>query len=80
LLALVALGLVYRLHPDWLAVDLQKASRQHGQSPERVCRLGGRDEHLFDAVLVDDLTASCEGVYGLHSSSPPSRCSALRWS
>jgi len=51
LLALVALGLVYRLHPDWLAVDLQEASRQHGQSSERVCRLVTRAIAGFEAVL-----------------------------
>jgi hypothetical protein len=52
LLALVALGLVYRLHPDWLAVNLQQASRQHGESPERVCRLVTRAIAGFEAVLV----------------------------
>jgi hypothetical protein len=51
LLALVALGLVYRLHPDWLAVDLQQASRQHGESHERVCRIATRALAPFEAAL-----------------------------
>jgi hypothetical protein len=51
LLALVALGVVHRLQPDWLAIDLQHAARQHGQSPERLSRLITRAIAGFEALL-----------------------------
>lgn len=51
LLALVALGLVHRLEPHWLAIDLQKAARQNGHSPERLSRLVTRAIAGFEAVL-----------------------------
>jgi hypothetical protein len=51
LLALVALGLVHRLQPHWLAIDLQHAARQHGHSPERLSRLVTRAIAGFEPVL-----------------------------
>jgi transposase InsO family protein len=51
LLALVALGLVYRLRPDWLAVELRQATREYGQSAERVSRLTTRAVVVFEQAL-----------------------------
>lgn len=51
LLCLVALGLVARLRPAWLAVDVGDAARAEALSPERVSRLVSRAIALFEAVL-----------------------------
>jgi transposase InsO family protein len=47
----VALGLVHRFYPDWLAVDLKQAAREHGQSAERISRLTTRAIVAFEQAL-----------------------------
>lgn len=42
LLALVAIALVHRLRPSWLAVPVGEAARSLGESPERISRLCSR--------------------------------------
>jgi transposase InsO family protein len=51
LLCLVALGIVARLRPAWLAVDVGEAARAEAQSPERVSRLVSRAIAPFEAAL-----------------------------
>lgn len=51
LLCLVALGIVARLRPAWLAVDVGGAARAEAESPERVSRLVSRAIASFEAVL-----------------------------
>ena len=51
LLAIVALAVVHRLHPEWVAVPLAEASAQEGLSAQRLSRLCSRAISLFDAVL-----------------------------
>jgi transposase InsO family protein len=51
LLALIALGLVHRFQPAWLAVDLAAATRTHGVSPQRVSRLVTRALGGVEAVV-----------------------------
>jgi hypothetical protein len=55
LLALVALGIVRRLRPHWVAVDLGQAARDEGESPERISRLVTRAIDVFTQAL-DRLT------------------------
>jgi transposase InsO family protein len=51
LLCLIALGVVARLRPAWLAVDVGDAARAEAQSPERISRLVSRAIALFEAAL-----------------------------
>lgn len=52
LLALVALGIVLRFNPAWVAVNLQQASHLQHESPERVSRLVTRAIAAFETVLL----------------------------
>ena len=60
LLALLALGLVHRYEPTWLAVELQQAAQSQGVSAVRVSRLVsralGRMEAVLDTLVPDDPT------------------------
>lgn len=51
LLCLVSLGIVARLRPAWLAVDLRDAASDEAQSHERISRLVSRAIALFEATL-----------------------------
>jgi len=51
LLCLVALGIIARLRPAWLAVDVGQAARAEEESPERVSRLVSRALALFEKAL-----------------------------
>jgi hypothetical protein len=51
LLALLALGLVHRFQPAWLAVDLAAAARSEGVSPQRLSRLVTRALAAAEALL-----------------------------
>lgn len=51
LLALVALGLVHRLRPAWLAIDIQDAAHQENVSPQRLSRLITAALLGFESVL-----------------------------
>jgi transposase InsO family protein len=51
LLALVALGIVHRLRPAWLAVDLKGAARQEDVRAERLSRLVTAAIAPFEAAL-----------------------------
>jgi hypothetical protein len=51
LLALVALGIVARLRPGWLAVELKAACAEHDVSPERLSRLVSRAISLFEPLV-----------------------------
>ena len=48
LLCLVALGVVSRLRPGWLAVDIGDAACELGVAPERVSRLVSKAIALFE--------------------------------
>lgn len=51
LLALVALGIVARFRPSWLAVELKTASAEHDVRPERLSRLTSRAIAGFEHVV-----------------------------
>jgi len=51
LLALVALGVVHRFCPAWLAVDLQAAAVEHGVRADRLSRLITGALGLFETVV-----------------------------
>jgi transposase InsO family protein len=51
LLALVAFGLVCRLRPAWLAIDIHKAAAQEAQSAQRISRLVTAAVAGFESVL-----------------------------
>jgi hypothetical protein len=51
LLCLVALGIVHRLHPDWIKVNVGDVARPLGIALERVSRLVSRAIALFERVL-----------------------------
>jgi transposase InsO family protein len=53
LLALVALGLVHRFQPAWLAVDLAQAARSQALSAQRVSRLVTRGLTAAEALVAD---------------------------
>jgi hypothetical protein len=53
LLALLALGLVHRYQPAWLAVELQQAAHSQGVSAVRVSRLVTRALERMEVVLVE---------------------------
>jgi len=55
LLALVALGIVRRLHPEWIAISLSQAAEAHNISPQRLSRLVTGAIEPFQIVL-DRLT------------------------
>jgi len=51
LLVLVALGIVARVHRDWIAVDLSQAAETEGVTPQRLSRLVTRAICSFDTCL-----------------------------
>jgi hypothetical protein len=51
LLALVALGIVLRLRPSWVGIDLGQAAHDEGQSAERISRLVTRAIQPFTQAL-----------------------------
>lgn len=51
LLAVVALGIVHRLRPSWIAIDVGAAARGEGLNPERISRIVSRALGLFEAAL-----------------------------
>ena len=51
LLVLVALGIVARVHRDWIAVDLSQAAETDGVSPQRLSRLVTRAISSFETAL-----------------------------
>jgi len=51
LLALVALGIVSRFRPSWLAVELQTAAAEQDVRPERLSRLVSRAIGLFEPLV-----------------------------
>jgi hypothetical protein len=51
LLALIALGLVFRFKPAWVAVDLGTAAAEAGVRPQRLSRLVTRVIDPFEAVV-----------------------------
>jgi len=51
LLALVALSIVHRLHPAWLAVSIADVARDGGDHPEHISRLCSRALGPFQAVV-----------------------------
>ncbi len=51
LLALVALGIVSRWRPSWLAIELKTAAAEHGVGPERLSRLVSRAIARFEPLV-----------------------------
>lgn len=51
LLALVALGIVSRLKPGWIAVELKTAAAEQNVRPERLSRLVSRAIALFEPIV-----------------------------
>ncbi len=51
LLALVALGIVARFRPSWLAVELKTAAAEHDVRPERLSRLVSRAIDAFERIV-----------------------------
>jgi hypothetical protein len=51
ILALVCLSVVQRLHPEWIAVPLGQAAREHDVSPQHLSRLCSRAIRRFEAVM-----------------------------
>lgn len=51
LLALVALGIVHRLRPEWTAFTLKQAAREEGVSPQRLSRLVSRAIEPAEATV-----------------------------
>jgi len=51
LMALVALGIVARVHRDWIAVDLNQAAKTEDVSTQRLSRLVTRAIEPFEAAL-----------------------------
>jgi hypothetical protein len=51
LLALIALGIVFRFQPAWLVVDLQSAAAEHGVRPDRLSRLTSRALAPFEQLV-----------------------------
>lgn len=51
LLALVALGIVHRLRPQWAALTLKQAAEDEGVSPQRLSRLVSRAIEPAEATL-----------------------------
>jgi hypothetical protein len=50
LLALIALGIVSRFRPAWLAVELKSAAAEHDVRPERLSRLVSRAIAIFEPL------------------------------
>lgn len=51
LLALIALGIVFRFQPGWLAVELKSAAAEHDVRPERLSRLVSRAIAVFEPLV-----------------------------
>jgi len=51
LLALIALGIVSRFHPHWLAIELKTAAAEHDVSPQRLSRLVSRALTVFEPLV-----------------------------
>lgn len=51
LVALVALGIVHRLRPTWVAVSTAEAARAAGQNPERISRLCSRTLGPLEGIV-----------------------------
>src|SRR5512138_1486800 len=51
LFAVVAIALLHRIRPDWLAIGVTEAARAEGLNPERISRLASRVQGLWQAIL-----------------------------
>jgi len=57
LFALIALGIVSRLRPSWLAVELKTAAAEHGVRPEQRPGAAALPGHRQLAAVHEDRTA-----------------------
>lgn len=51
LFAVVAVALLHRIRPDWLAIGVTEAAEAEGLNPERISRLATRVGGLWQAIL-----------------------------
>lgn len=51
LLALICLGIVHRLRPEWVAIPIRQAARAEGYNAERVSRLATKALGIFESSV-----------------------------